>query len=423
MPENRLTRYAVKFAAARPSEYVLWDGVVRGFGLRVRSSGAKSFIAVYRIGGGRAGVLRKVTIGSPERNLTLDAARTKARAILGAVANGADPALDRARARQEMTVAHLCDLYLREGCATKKQSTLATDRGRIERHIKPLLGRKRLSEVNRADIERFLHDVAVGRTKIDSRTGPRGRAIVKGGKGTASRTVGLLGGIFSFAVNRELRLDNPVRGVKRYQDRKGEKFLSRAELAHLGEQLRDFELKGTNPAATAIIGLLAFTGARKSEIVGLRWKEVDFTHSCLRLGNSKTGPKIVLLGAPAQKLLAELPRSGNTPWVFPASSGQGHYQGVEKLWRVLRIAAGLPNLRLHDLRHSFASAGLAGGDTLPVIGALLGHADVKTTARYAHLAEDPVRLAANRISGAIAAAMASQVNTVAPLLSMRKPAA
>jgi integrase len=102
---------------------------------------------------------------------------------------------------------------------------------------------------------------------------------------------------------------------------------------------------------------------------------------------------------------------------------QGHYQGVEKLWRVLRTAAGFPHLRLHDLRHSFASAGLAGGDTLPVIGALLGHADVKTTARYAHLAEDPVRLAANRISGAIAAAMASQVNTVAPLLSMRKPAA
>lgn len=156
-------------------------------------------------------MLRKVTIGSPERNLTLDAARTKARAILGAVANGADPALDRARARREMTVEHLCDLYLREGCATKKQSTLATDRGRIEHHIKPLLGRKRLSEVNRADIERFLHDVAVGKTKIDSRTGPRGRAIVKGGKGTASRTVGLLGGIFSFAVNRELQLDNPVR--------------------------------------------------------------------------------------------------------------------------------------------------------------------------------------------------------------------
>ena len=150
---------------------------------------------------------------------------------------------------------------------------------------------------------------------------------------------------------------------------------------------------------------------------------MDFTHGCLRLGNSKTGPKVVLLGAPAQKLLAELPRNGNTLWVFRASSGQGHYQGVEKLWRALRIAAGFPNLRLHDLRHSFASAGLAGGDTLPVIGALLGHADVKTTARYAHLAEDPVRLAANRISGAIAAAINSPVDTVAPALSMRKTAA
>lgn len=153
--------------------------------------------------------------------------------------------------------------------------------------------------------------------------------------------------------------------MKRYQDRKGEKFLSPAELAQLGEQLRDFELEGANPAAIAIIRLLAFIGARKSEIVGLRWKEVDFTHNCLQLGNSKTGPKNVLMGAPAQKLLAELSRSGNTLWVFPASSGQGHYRGVEKLWRVLRIAAGFPNLRLHDLRHSFASAGLAGGDTTP----------------------------------------------------------
>jgi integrase len=187
--------------------------------------------------------------------------------------------------------------------------------------------------------------------------------------------------------------------------------------------LRDFELSGANPAAIAIIRLLAFTGARKSEIVGLRWKEVDLMHNCLRLGNSKTGPKIIPLGAPAQKVLAALSRDRNSSWVFPASSGQGHYQGVEKLWRRLRIAAEFPNLRLHDLRHSFASTGLAGGDALPVIGVLLGHADVKTTARYAHLADDPVRAAADRISGAIAGAMDTTINGSAPVLPIRKPAA
>jgi integrase len=322
-----------------------------------------------------------------------------------------------------MTVAQLCDLYLAEGCQTKSASTLATDRGRIERHIKPLIGRERIGELTRGDIERFLRDVAIGKTKADVRTGPHGRAIVEGGTGTATRTVGLLGGIFSFAVARGLQAENPVRGVKRYRDRRGEKFLSPAELALLGAKLRDFEVNGANPAAIAIIRLLAFTGARKSEIVGLQWKEVDFTHNCLRLGNSKTGPKVVQLGAPAAKVLASLPHDRHAIWVFPARSGPGHFQGLEKVWRLLRIAAGLPNLRLHDLRHSFASTGLAVGDALAVIGALLGHADVKTTARYAHLADDPVRIAANRISGAIAAAMDLAVDRSESVLSLRKPAA
>jgi len=211
--------------------------------------------------------------------------------------------------------------------------------------------------------------------------------------------------------------------VKRYPDHKSERFLSPIELAKLGERLRDFEVNGCNPSAIAIIRLLAFTGARKSEIVNLRWSEVDFAHHCLRLRDSKTGPKILVLGAPAQEVLASFSRSESIPWVFPAISGRGPYQGVEKVWRQLRIAAGFANLRVHDLRHSFASVGLAGGDALPVIGVLLGHADVKTTARYAHLSDDPVRMAADRISGAVAAAMDLKGNESAPVLPMRKPAA
>jgi integrase len=440
MAQIKLTRTAVNRAAAQSSEFVLWDSQLTGFGLRVRPSGTKSYVVLYRAGHGRAGVVRRITLGRPSTSFTPELARKKALAVLGAVAIGNDPADERARLRREMTIAQLCDLYVAEGCDAKRKSTLSTDFGRIERHIKPLIGQKRVGEVTRGDIERFLRDVAIGKTKADVRTGPRGRAIVEGGKGTATRTAGLLGAIFSFAVARELRSDNPVRGVRRYPDHKSERFLCPFELATLGAHLREFEVAGANPMAIATIRLLALTGARKSEIAKLRWTEVDLAHHCLKLGNSKTGPKILVLGAPAQKVLASLPRDENVPWVFPASSSrsdcpkgspdkplfgghkrtaEGYYQGLDKVWRRLRIAAGFPNLRIHDLRHSFASIGLAGGDALSVIGALLGHAHAQTTLRYAHLADDPARMAANRISGAVAAAM-DQGATVLP---MRKPAA
>src|SRR4029077_9022715 len=277
--------------------------------------------------------------------------------------------------------------------------------GRIGRHIKPLLGRTRVVDISRADIERFLRDVAEGRTKADVRTRPRGRAIVDGGRGTATRTVGLLGGIFSFAVARGMRNDNPVRGVQRFPDRKSEPFLSPAELAKLGEALASIESEGVNPTAIALIRLLAFTGARKSEITNLTWEEVDFDRMCLRLGDSKSGQKVIPLGAPAVQILSGLERSGDTPFVFPGFSGRRPFQGVERVWRKARFRAGFPELRLHDLRHSYASMGLAAGDALPVIGALLGHSDVKTTARYAHLADDPVKAAADRISVSISPAL------------------
>jgi integrase len=307
-----------------------------------------------------------------------------------------------------MTVAQFCDLYLAEGCDTKKASTLVSDRGRIERHIKPLLGKKRVSEIDRADVERFMRDVANGKTATDVKTGKFGRAIVEGGKGTATRTVGLLGGIMSFAVSRHLRKDNPVRGVKRYADKKGETFLSASQLATIGEALSTLEADGVSPSAIAIIRLLALTGARKSEIASLRWSEVDFERSYLRLGDSKTGAKVIPIGPPALEILASVPRIESSPFVFPAGAGDSHFQGTDKVWRLVREAAGLPDLRLHDLRHSFASVGLARGDALPVIGAILGHADVKTTSRYAHLADDPVKKAADAISTSVHAALTSK---------------
>ena len=403
MASGRITKRTVDALQTTGKEYVRWDGELTGFGVRVRASGSKSFVAVYRTGG-RNSPQRRVTIGAVGK-IEADAAREQARAIIRQAELGIDYAAEKTKARAELTLDKVCDLYLAEGCNTKKASTVATDKGRIERHIKPLLGKKRIGEITRADVEKFMRDVAAGKTAADEKTKKHGRAIVEGGKGTATRTVGLLGGIMTFAASRQLRQDNPVRGVKRYPDRQGERYLSSAELARLGEALAGMEQEGANPAAIAIIRLLAFTGARKNEIARLLWSEVDLERGYLRLGDSKTGAKIIPIGAPACEVLASITAVDDSPYVFPASSGDGAFQGTEKVWRKLRERAGFPELRLHDLRHSFASVGLARGDALPVIGAILGHSDVKTTSRYAHLADDPVRQSVDGISTSVAAAL------------------
>ena len=401
----KLTMRAIESLAPETKRYVVWDEIMKGFGIRVEVSGLKSFILRYRAaGGGRNAPSREMVIGRYGTWKAEDA-RKEAGKILNQVDAGLDPAADRARKRTELTVTGLCELYLKDGTANKKASTLAIDKGRIERHIVPLLGKRLVSEVDSRDIKRFMQDVAKGKTAADIKTKFRGRAIVEGGKGTAARTVGLLGGIFTFAIEEKMRIDNPVRGVKRFTDNKGERFLSTSELASLGEAIRQAEAQGANKFAIAIIRLLTFTGARKSEITKLKWQEVDFVRSCLRLADSKSGAKVVPLGPPALAILSALTKSDESLFVFPAESGGLAFQGTEKVWRKVRLTANLPDLRIHDLRHSFASAGLLAGDNLAIIGKLLGHADVKTTARYAHFADDPVKQAANRISNSIAAAM------------------
>ena len=379
---------------------LVWDSEVKGFGVRCQRA-AKTFVLKMRIGG----LQRWITIGRHGSPWTVAMARQEAIRLLGEKAAGRDPAEARDQAKREPSVAELCDLYLAEGCATKKPSTIATDKGRIERHIKPLLGRKRVRAVTKGDVQRFLHDVASGRTATDVKTGKQGRTIVKGGKGTATRTVGLLGGIFAFAVDRGLRPDNPVRGVKRFKDRKSERFLSFAELTRLGETLTVMEREGENLSAIAAIRLLSLTGARKSEILSLKWGHVDFERACVRLPDSKTGAKVIPLGAPALELLASLPHLEGNPYVLPGTKIGAHLVGLPRAWERIKSRAGLKDVRLHDLRHSFASVAAGAGDSLILIGALLGHRDQATTQRYAHLSNDPLRAAADRISGRIAAAM------------------
>jgi integrase len=387
------------------------------------------------------------TLGRYGPEFLPEAARKAAQKALAEVVGGGDPQAGRALKRAEMTVEDLCELYVKEGCATKKASTLKTDTSRIERHIKPLLGRKRLSNVRRADVERFLADVATGKTAVTEKTKARGKAVVTGGRGAATRTLGLLGAILAFAVDRGLLPTNPVRGVKRFADRKMDRFLSPAEVSRLGVALESLETEGAHPYGLAIVRLLALTGARKSEIAALRWSEVDLERGALRLADSKTGEKTISLSPGAVSILADVERHADISFVFPSTramqtkargrsplklarseaepamvtrgrgaatrtlglSSKGHYQGAAKVWEEARKRAELSDVRLHDLRHTFASFGAAGGFGLPVIGALLGHRHSATTARYAHLADDPLRKANDWIGGEIGAALDRRV--------------
>ncbi len=401
----RLSKKAIDALQPAERRAIVWDSELPGFGLRIEESGRKTFLVRYRPGGGRNAPKRFLTLGR-YGNLTPEEARMAARKVLSAGNLGMDPAADRLRKRQEMTLSELCDLYLEIGVEHKKPLTIYGDRGRIARHIKPLLGSKRVTEIRLADVERAMKDIADGKTRADVRPGlKRSRIIIRGGQGAATRVIGLLSGIFSFAQRQGVRTDNPCRGVRRYREHAREKYLSIAQLTRLGVALNEAEQKGANATAISIIRMLAMTGARRNEIAALLWDEVDFDRACLRLRDSKTGAKVIPLGSPALELLNGITRLRQSPFVFPASFGHSHFIGLKTIWDRVRKEAGFPDLRLHDLRHSFASIGLAAGDTLPMIGALLGHSNARSTARYAHLADDPKRQAAQRISSRIAEAM------------------
>ncbi|MBF0153663.1 MAG: tyrosine-type recombinase/integrase [Magnetococcales bacterium] len=400
MAKGKITKRTVDAIEVSDKDDYLWDNELRGFGVKVTPARKRIYLVQYRAGNRT----RRVTIG-PHGPLTPEQARKEAIQLLGLVAEGQDPAEMKHAAKQIPTVAELCDQYLREGVATKKPSTLATDRGRIERHIKPLLGNYRVDEVLKTDVTRFLQAVAEGKTSIDVKTGFRGRAIVTGGKGTATRTLGLLGAIFAFAVEHRYRTDNPTKSVKKFKHNKRERFLTADELSRLGGTLRRSAEDGGNLYGIAAIRLLLFTGCRRGEVLKLEWAHVDLEQGCLRLPDPKTGAKVVHLGEPAIQLLRNLPRADGQPYVFPGLVHGKPLVGLHRIWTKIRDEAQLPNLRIHDLRHGFASIGVMSGMGLPIVGALLGHKTPTVTDRYAHLADDPLKMAANSIATTIASAL------------------
>lgn len=413
MPTLKLTQRTLLSIKPSATRTYYYDETLRGFGLLVTPAGGMSWIVEYRPGvGGRGTTKRRMTLGK-STTLTPEQARTLAKQILARVQAGEDPAAEKAELKKAETVAELCDLYLEEADrgaiisrrgAPKKASTLATDRGRIARHIKPLLGKKLARSVTRSDIERFLRDVAAGKTATDEKTKKHGRAIVTGGKGTATRTVRLLGGIFSYAIRIGVRADNPTHGVAKYADGQGARFLDSAELERLGDALREAETVGIPwdidpeapgakhlpkdykerrvtiaPHPAAAIRLLILTGCRLREILNLEWRSVDLERGLLNLPDSKTGPRFVILSAPAMEILSNLPRIKDCPYVILGEDQASPRSDLKRPWALVTRAAGLEGVRLHDLRHTFASHGALTGMGLLMLGKLLGHADLKTT--------------------------------------------
>lgn len=406
----RLSKRTVdEIATPSAGESFAWDSELKGFGLRILSSGVRTYFIQYRGADGRT---RRHVLGR-HGVVTAEEARRLAIQKLGDIARGKDPSSERKAARAAMTVAELCDLYVAERLATRKPSSVASAKSDIENHVKPLLGAEKAAAITAEDVDRLLLAIAAGKTAKQSKTRKRGLSRVRGGKGAANAAVTTLCAALSFGVRRGVRLDNPALGVRKFPEKKLERFLSPSELARLGQGLAAAEALGVeSPYAIAALRLLILTGCRKSEILTLKRSWVDAENLCLRLPDSKTGTKVVHVGAAALEVIQRVPEVAGNPYLLPGRKGAGHLVDLQATWERIRSAAGLSDVRLHDLRHAFASLGARGGDSLLVIGSLLGHRSAKTTHRYTHLADYPLKDAADRIS-----------SEVARLMGLNRPAA
>ncbi len=399
-------RIGLREVRALPPNTEVWDAAVPGFGARRQFSEAVSYVVLHRTPEGRS---RRFTIGRHGAPWTPDTAREEARRLLGENARGVDPAARKKEVRDGATVSELCDLYWADAeagrlmtrrRAPKKATTLLSDKGRIEKHIKPVLGRMKVAALTRSDVERFMHAVAEGATARKSRTGKkRGLSNVRGGRGAASRTVGLLGAIFTYGIIKRLRPDNPVHGVMRPADGRRERRLSDDEYAALGGAMRRAEAEHFWPAAIACARFLAVTGWRSGEALSLRWNVVDLGRRTAMLVDSKTGRSMRPRSHPACDVLRGLTRGANASLVFPPTRGEGPMSGFRKLWNRMAMVGKLPaDITPHVLRHSFASLAADLGYSEPTIAALIGHKGHTITSRYVHSADAVLLAAADSVA-------------------------
>lgn len=379
---TKLTKRTVDAALATDKEYFLWDDDLKGFGLRVYPTGRKMYLAQFRSGGR----MRRVNIGL-HGAVTPDLARTEAMKYLSQVRLGGDPAGERDRRKASPTMKEFGNRFLEEHVALHcKPSTQSEYHRSIELFINPKLGSHRIIDITRADV------VALHQSMKETPY-------------QANRTLGVLSIMFTIAHTWDVRTDgNPCWKVKRFKETKRERYLTEDELARLGKVLQE---SNSEREAIHCITLLLLTGCRLSEIQKLKWEYVDAANGVLRLPDSKTGAKLVPIGKSVLGYLETIPKVSGNPHVITGSVAGKYLTDIQKPWRRLRKRAGLDDVRIHDLRHSFASDALQLGQDLPMIGKLLGHTQVQTTARYAHLKTASIRSAADEVSGAIAAALAA----------------
>lgn len=407
MKKTKLTKRAVDAAQCPATgEERLWDSDLSGFCLRLYASGRKVYALKYRIKGRQ----RWLTFGEHGNPWTPDAAREEAAKALLRVEKGDDPAEEK-RAKDDLTVGALIDLYLVEGRKSKpgkRELSWKQDASNLNRHVRPLIGKRLASGLTKGDMARMVSAITAGETKTDVKTKARGRAIVKGGEGTAARSFSTARAMFSWAIEEGLMTGpNPCGGVKLASRPSVERFLTDGQALALLEAIGALEAEAQlSEKHGAIFRLLLLTGARRREIAGLRWSEVDFERSRLDLPPDRTktgkdsGNRRIALNSPALEILRGLhAKRGRDAYVFPAKRGEsGHTTAEGKLWREKVLPrAGLAGVRLHDLRHSFASFALADGASLAMIGKALGHANSRTTERYAHLTDDPIKAMAERM--------------------------
>ncbi len=398
--------------------YTVFDSVIPGFGLRIFPSGAKSWIFEYRPGeGGRRVAKKRITLGRVS-DFTPEAARRLADKYRSSVKTGIDPQGYKTEQRQAPTVEELTEVFLADHVGSKrKASTKANYEDILRRLVLPKMGKLKAKDVSRADVARM--HLANGDTPYQ-----------------ANRILAVMGSMYGFGSKHGLVPEgiNPARGIERYKEKGRERYLSLEELERLGAALRLAETTGIpwkidsarktkhvpkerratiiGEHAAAALRLLIFTGARLREILHLKWEQVDFDRGLLILPDSKTGQKVIVLNAPAMAILNDLSRIGI--YVIAGDSvgtdEEKPRSDLKRPWAMVTRQAGLEGLRIHDLRHNFAAFGAGGGMGLPVIGKLLGHSQPQTTARYAHLDNDPLKRASNAIGATIAAAMGEEAS-------------
>jgi len=403
---GKLTKRLVDAAEPREKDYVIWDDELPGFGLRVFASGKRSYVLQYRA----LGRSRRYTIGL-HGVWTAEAARQEAKVQLGRVAQGDNPAEERQLDHNAITVKELCTLYLNDlnaglilgkGGRPKKPTTIVTDTGRIERHIIPLLGSRRVKDLTKADINKALKDIMAGKTRVSVKTKKlRGKAIVRGGAGTATRTVGLLGGILTYAVEAGIITTNPAHGLRKPKDNVRQRRLSEAEYRTLGEMLRKAAEDEKYAMTVDIIRQIALTGCRRGEMIGLKWTEADTEASCLRLEDSKEGESIRPIGLPVVEYLEQRHAEDVGTYVFPGQGEDNAFGSFPNHWEQLFKDSALSDVTPHVLRHSFASIANDLGFTEVTIAALVGHAKGSVTSKYIHTLDTALIMAADTISGYI----------------------